>query len=543
MSDNTDPEPEYVDINSRNQAVVTFQENNHIAVVDLHRGRIVSDFSAGSAVIEQVDDTEEELGPQGNGRISFTETIERRREPDTVAWVDHDTFAIANEGDYEDASGVEGGSRGFTLFNTNGTVEYESGASFEHASASAGHYNEGRSANKGGEPEAIEFGSFGGRDLLFVGSERANVLGVYETSRRNDPELVQLLPTGIGPEGVKAIEGRNLLAVANEETFDAAPSMVTLYSYERGAAVYPQLESVDDANGTPIPWVAMSGLSADPTDEEQLYAVSDSILAEAAIYTIDASQTPAQIVDRVLVNDEAGIRHDLDLEGIAAAPEGGFWVASEGRVDAGSARPNAILKVDTAGTVEQEVLLPADVIAGATSSGLEGVAVTGGSTSEFVYVVQQRPWDADADGATKIGRYEVATGEWTWVGYRLDAVESPAGGWVGLSEITLLPDGSFAIIERDNQPGTDARIKKVYGVDLDDSAFATWDPAVPLPVVDKALLADLLPAIDANSVWTPDKLEGLAVTADGTTWAATDNDGLDESTGQTVFIEVEPGLG
>ena len=48
------------------------------------------------------------------------------REPDAVQWIDDDRFVTANEGD------LEGGSRGFTIFNKDGTVDYESGTAFEH---------------------------------------------------------------------------------------------------------------------------------------------------------------------------------------------------------------------------------------------------------------------------------------------------------------------------------------------------------------------------------------------------------------------------
>lgn len=44
-----DPEPEFVSINSRNQVVVTLQENNHIVVVDLASGSVVTDFTAAPA--------------------------------------------------------------------------------------------------------------------------------------------------------------------------------------------------------------------------------------------------------------------------------------------------------------------------------------------------------------------------------------------------------------------------------------------------------------------------------------------------------------
>lgn len=536
MVDASDPEPEFVDINKRNQAVVTFQENNHIAVVDLRNGKIVSDFSAGEVTVDGIDATEDEFGPQGNGIISLTETITRRREPDTVGWIDEDSFGTANEGDYEDADGNEGGSRSFTIFNVDGTVEYEAGNAFEYASIRAGHYNEGRSENKGGEPEALEFGTFGRDELLFVGSERANVIGVYDV-RRGEPTLMQMLPSGIGPEGMKAIPERDLFVAASETSVDdLIPSMITIYQRTRGAAAYPQLVSTDVA-GAPIPWVAMSGLTGDPSDADTLYGVSDSFLAEAGIYTIDVSTTPAVITDRVVVSDASGVRHDFDLEGIAVDPAGGFWLASEGRNDASSGRDNAIVKVDAAGVIEQEVLLPANLLAdGWTSSGFEGLALS--DDGAYVYAVIQREWASDAGRQVKIGRYDIAAGTWAFVAYALDAVESPAGGWVGLSEITALGDGEFAIIERDNALGPDARIKRVYSVDLSSAAFTEYTTGVVLPVVDKTLRADLLGDLAANSVWTPDKLEGLAVAADGDVYVVTDNDGLDDAVGQTVFLNL-----
>jgi hypothetical protein len=57
-----------------------------------------------------------------------------------------------------------------------------------------------------------------------------------------------------------------------------------------------------------------------------------------------------------------------------------------------------------------------------------------------------------------------------------------------------------------------------------------------LATVDKTLLADVVDELEANSVWTPDKLEGLAVAADGDVFIVTDNDGVDEAIGQTVLL-------
>jgi hypothetical protein len=524
-----DPEPENVDINRRNEAIVSLQENNHFAIVDLLSGTVLADFPAGEVELNHVDTVEDELGPQERGLVQLTDTITRRREPDSVAWLGDNRFVSANEGDYEDENGVEGGSRSFTVFDTTGAVSWESAELFEHEAVRVGHYPEDRSENKGAEPESIARGRFGDRMLLFVGSERGNVVEVYDTTS-GVPTLLQVLPSGIGPEGLLPINERSLLAVANETAEVGYPSLVTLYRAEEAPAAYPQIQSADDADGVPVPWLALSGLAGDLTDPSTLYTVSDSWLALGFIYTVDVASTPATVLDRTEVT---GLSFEPDVEGIAVAPEGGYWLASEGRIDA---RPNAIVHVGTDGVALFEAELPDTLTAGMTDSGFEGVAATGTSTTDFVYVVLQREWADDPLGQVKIGRYDVVAGTWGFVGYPLDAVESPNGGWVGLSEITLLPDGTFAIIERDNQVGVNARVKRIYGVDLSTVTFRPHGDV--LDVVGKTLITDLLDELAANSVWTAEKLEGFGVAADGQVYAVTDNDGLDEVIGQTLFLRL-----
>ncbi|MGD8619601.1 MAG: alkaline phosphatase, partial [Gammaproteobacteria bacterium] len=99
-----DAEPEFVDINSRNIAVVTLQENNHIVLIDLVSGTVINDFSAGTVDLVNIDMQEEDPA-----LISLTGSQpERAREPDGVSWITNDLFAIAGEGD------LFGGSRGIT---------------------------------------------------------------------------------------------------------------------------------------------------------------------------------------------------------------------------------------------------------------------------------------------------------------------------------------------------------------------------------------------------------------------------------------------
>ncbi|MGB5757859.1 MAG: esterase-like activity of phytase family protein [Acidimicrobiales bacterium] len=531
-ADGDDLEAEYVDINRKNLAVVTFQENNHLAVVDLRTGETVSEFSAGAVDLHDVDTVEDDL-------ITFDSDITKRREPDGVAWIDEDSFASANEGDYEDANGEQGGSRGFTVFNIDGTVEHESAESFEHWLAAAGHYNEGRSENKGVEPESAEVGTYRGTTYLFIGSERANVVGVYDVDN-GAPTPVQLLPTGIGPEGLKAIPSRGLFVASTEtDVADSGiPTMINIYAYTRGAGNYPMIASAADADGNPIPWVALSGMAGDRTEPDTIYAVSDSFLADGFVYTIDLSASPALIVDRTRIN---GASASLDLEGIAVGPDGSWWLGSEGNADS---RPNLVLKVDPAtGAVLAEIALPAGLVDQRRSNGIEGIAVTGTPGNETVYVAIQRAWpdEGDTDQAeTKIGRYDIATGTWGFVHYPLQP--ETGGDWIGLSELTLLPDGTFAVIERDKgwgpSTGFNAELKALYGINLAAAEFRAFDDPNGLATIDKTLLRDVLPDLVANSIWTAEKLEGVAVAADGEVYVVTDNDGIDDATGETVFLSL-----
>lgn len=269
--------------------------------------------------------------------------------------------------------------------------------------------------------------------------------------------------------------------------------------------------------------------------------MSDSILGQAWLYRMDVSAKPAVIRQRIPIGSTDVVDQalgDYDLEGVAARPEGGFWLASEGRTNAGSSRPNLLVRTDADGAVLASVPLPASLVGEATSSGLEGVAVTGSEAAgdEVVWTVIQREWADDPAGLVKVGRYSVADAAWSFAHYPLDAVESPAGGWVGLSEISLLPDGRLAIVERDNQLGQEARIKRLYGIDPTSVTFESHGGV--LPVLDKELLRDVYPDLDAASISVPDKLEGLAVSVDGRVFLASDNDGVDENYGETVFIEL-----
>jgi hypothetical protein len=102
----------------------------------------------------------------------------------TIAWIGTDYFATADEGD------LDGGSRGFTIYNKMGDVISASGNSLEWAVARAGHYRDARSEAKGNEPKNVAFGIYDGQSMLFVVSERSSVVFVYDVEDVSYPGCV-----------------------------------------------------------------------------------------------------------------------------------------------------------------------------------------------------------------------------------------------------------------------------------------------------------------------------------------------------------------
>lgn len=515
-----DPEPEFVDVNSLGEIVVTMQENNHMVILN-KAGEVVNHFSAGSVDLDGIDTKDE------RGALVFTDSLEGVvREPDAVQWIDDEHFAIANEGD------MDGGSRGWTIFNKDGTVVYDSGTSFEHAVIETGHYPDKRSDAKGAEPEGMEFAKFGDTPYLFIMSERGGIVAAYDVTDPAAPVLKNMLPSGIAPEGAVAIPSRNLLITANEADLiedDGSRAHVMLYELQDAPAAYPTLTSAgaDELIG----WGAISGMVAD--DDGMIYAVNDSFYGfQPSIFKIDPSQTPAKIVDVIRIHRANGEpAQKLDLEGITLDGEGGFYVASEGRTE--RLIPHAIYHVTTDGLIKTnsaEIGIPAELSAVEKRFGFEGITKVGNT----LWMAVQREWNDDPANHAKLVSYNLESKEWGAVLY---PKAEPAQGWVGLSEI-VAHDDYFYVIERDNQIGANAQTKKIYRIPAADMVPAALGSE--LPVVSKEEVRDLIPDLKAWNGYVVDKIEGLAITKDGTIYVSTDNDGVDDSSGETFFWSFKP---
>ncbi len=516
-----DPEPEFVSFNDQNEIALTLQENNEIVIIDAATATVKTHFSAGSVDLVGID-------TKRDGALKFTGELKGiPREPDAVKWLDNDRLVVANEGDYQ------GGSRGFTIFDKTGKVLYESGASFERAVANIGHYPDKRSAAKGVEPEGLEVATIAGQKYIFLLAERASVVGVYKDTGA-EPELVQILPSGVSPEGAVAVASRNLLATANEVDLgeDGGPrSHVMLYELTEGQPAYPQIVAAEK-DGNPVGFAALSGLAAVPEKPGQLFAVSDSVLGmQPTIYTIDATKKPAVITDTLTVKRDGQPAQKLDIEGVAVDEKGWFWLASEGNSE--KLVPHALYHVNPKGEIKEEIALPKELLANEIRYGFEGVTIVGSGDDATLWMAVQREWKDDQKGFVKLVSYNPKSKEWGAVRYPLDKSET---GWVGLSEISAHGDSVY-IIERDNLVGDAAKLKKLYKVAISDLKPAKLGS--DLPVVTKTEAHDFLPELKAaTNGYILDKLEGFAFDASGTPYAVTDNDGVDDSSGETLFFQV-----
>jgi len=544
-----DPEPEYVDIHPDNtQVLISLQENNCNVLVNLESGTVTAAFDAGSVSLDQIDQTEDGLILQ----TESTDATGLLREPDGISWIGSTQyFATANEGD------LDGGSRGWSIVDsTDGTVVYDSGVSMEWLTASIGHYPDERSGNKGNEPENVLYSAFGDREYVFVLSERSSVVFVYLLSSPTEPVLQQILPVGTAPEGITTIPSLNLVVIASEEDArdDKIRSSIAIFKLfeESSKPFYPTLTSQSRDDGSPIPFAALSGLAAG-VHPHLLYTIEDSFYNKNRILTIDTKVAPAEIVKEQRIMDTGSVLAEcltatlgdgvelsdiinddktvnIDPEGISVSASGGFVIASEGSGTVGDEDkpykfPNFLIKTDDDAVITSCILLP-ESFPDQVRFGFEGVAEDG----DKLVVTIQRAWGGEAN--PRVAVYDTVTGEWKYAFYPLDTPLSQNGGWVGLSDISSIGNGKFMVIERDNQGGPDAAIKSLCEIDLGDYSF---EDGITL---EKTFVLDLIPSLTESNGPVLEKVEGLAVTMNGFVWVNTDNDGVDDSSGESALLQV-----
>ena len=457
-----DPQPEFVAIYGR-RAAVTLQENNGLAVIDFSdpSAPVLSSLFSLGRVDERAADLRADL------TIRFSDSYPSgatgadagTRQADAVAWnSDGSVLYTANEGEASFTGG-----RGASAFSPDGALLWDSGDALERAAMTHGQYPDARSAAKGIELEGAATGVYDGREFLFVGAERGSFIGVYALTDPIRPRLVQLLPAGLNPEGILPLPRRNLVVVASEGVGGGVLSIFRgVAERAEGTTEAPLLTST---GGTF--WNALSGLAGDLRDNDRLYAVPDAALV-SSIYRIGLHGSRASIETHVPVT-RSGVQQAYDIEGIAvdtsilAEPSSrGFWLAIEGTAAYGLAtyKPNLLVQTNADGAVLREIGLPMEVDSATggriRSQGFEGVAVS--PDGRYLLTAVQRPFAGEPIVGTgihtRIGRYDLTSGTWQFYFYPLETnVPPPADDWIGLSEITSLGRGWYAVVERDKLAG------------------------------------------------------------------------------------------
>jgi len=265
-----DFEPEYIAIEGDgSRAFVTLQEANGIAVLDLSLNAFTEIIGLGAKDFSVPGN---EFDPKDNdGTIEFINAnANGLYMPDGVASYKsrgRTYLVLANEGDFREdnadrsAAGsapysaaapldrlrisnrdsspgnlFAAGARSMSIREADGTVVYDSGSILDTEAHRRGIYDNGRSRDKGVEPEGVALLSIRGRTYAFVGLERTTTgaVAVFDVTDPNDATFLDMIvtPGDLSPEGLSAFAFRGdfYLAIANEvRAAGAAGANTTLY--------------------------------------------------------------------------------------------------------------------------------------------------------------------------------------------------------------------------------------------------------------------------------------------------------------------------
>ena len=261
-----DIEPEYVSILG-DVAFVTLQENNGVARVNLATREITDVFALGTVnyTKQLVDLTNEDDGfkPLLGQQIEGDDILGLLMPDGIAAYAVNGQayFLTANEGDgrvYADVDDVDPvyddekrrgdaapfdrlktlreidqppytafGARSVSLFDgETGELLWDSGTTLQTIAAAALQYDDGRSDDKGVEPETVVTAEVDGRTYAIVGMERteSSMLAVFDVTVPTDVAFVTsaVVEGSLSPEGLLVVParqsptGRAQLVVSNE---------------------------------------------------------------------------------------------------------------------------------------------------------------------------------------------------------------------------------------------------------------------------------------------------------------------------------------
>jgi hypothetical protein len=268
-----DFEPEYISIDhDGSRAFVTIQEANAVAILDLSLNAFTEIIGLGA---KDFSLPQNKFDPRNDGIVEFINAdASGLFTPDGVAsykWRGRTYLVLANEGDFREdnvdrstagnppysaaapldrlrISNIDSspgdlfaaGARSLSIREADGTLVYDSGNILEAEAHARGVYDDGRSRDKGVEPEGVALLDIAGRTYAFVGLERAtsSAVAVFDVTNPYDATFIDMIvtPGDVSPEGLAAYKfrGNFYLAIANEfPAAGATTTNTTLYRIDR----------------------------------------------------------------------------------------------------------------------------------------------------------------------------------------------------------------------------------------------------------------------------------------------------------------------
>lgn len=159
---------------------------------------------------------------------------------------------INSEGDYNKDGTIDQaytfGSRSFRIYDTKGNLVFDSGNQLDEIAKTALIYDDGRSDDKGMEPEMVTTQVVNGRVFAFVGLERGKSasIAVYDVTDPGNATFFKLLQnvSSISPEGLEFIstdsDGSGFLLAANEVSGTLDTYQINMKTIGETTALIPQ---------------------------------------------------------------------------------------------------------------------------------------------------------------------------------------------------------------------------------------------------------------------------------------------------------------
>jgi DNA-binding beta-propeller fold protein YncE len=248
-----DFEPEYIAVNaSGSKAFVTLQEGNAIGVLNVQNGQFEKVIGLGAKDFSQAGNR---IDPLNNNTVNLTSVNAKGLYmPDGIAVYEQagQTYVVtANEGDFREDDGdrsaassfgataplnnlrvsntdsstgelYSAGARSFSIRNENGDIVFDSGEILDREAIARGIYDDGRSRDKGVEPEGVELMEIHGRTFALIGLERTTQAGIaiFDITAPANTSFVDMLVSDgdVAPEGLKGyfLDGAYYVAFSNE---------------------------------------------------------------------------------------------------------------------------------------------------------------------------------------------------------------------------------------------------------------------------------------------------------------------------------------